>query len=288
MEFISNKGKNNRLVNLQKIDSFRLGGEKEGQPHCILMKNGTGWNNNLVWAFDSTNITIHSKMELGSFNTENVRGFVIQNLNRNDASLINYGKLVMTGNAHTKPVKDMTESDLTKAGKGMTGFLANNKATLTNHGDFLFYGGAYKGYAEYYGDDPDDSNKVKLFKTPVEKNSYGINAKYGGKIISDGVAYIRVKDKKSVGLFSSQAKDNINPEITISNAKVIAEEGAINAVANKSGIINFKDNNVLFTKKNALTFLTGYENGVADGKFNIQGDLKAEIEKAIIVKEKIK
>ena len=59
----------------------------------------------------------------------------------------------------------------------------------------------------------------------------------------------------------------------------IAEDGAINAVANTSGIINFKDNNVLFTKKNALTFLTGYQNGVADGKFNIQGDLKAEIEK---------
>ena len=32
-------------------------------------------------------------------------------------------------------------------------------------------------------------------------------------------------------------------------------------------------------KKNALTFLTGYANGVADGKFNIQGNLKAEIEK---------
>ena len=279
IDIVSNKGKNNRILNLQRIDAFQLGGEENGKPHRLLMKDGIGWNNNIVWAFDSTNIKVNRKMEIGSFNTEGVRGIVIQNLRRNDASLTNYGKLVMTGDKYTKAIKDMKPEDLTKAGKGMVGFLANNKGTLTNHGDFLFYGGVHKGNAEYYGDDPNDSTKVKLFSTPFEKNSYGMNAKYGGKIISDGVAYIRVRDKKSIGLFSSQTKDNINPEITISNAKVIAEDGAINAAANKSGIINFKDNNVLFTKKNALTFLTGYENGIADGKFNIQGDLRAEIEK---------
>lgn len=40
-----------------------------------------------------------------------------------------------------------------------------------------------------------------------------MNAKYGGKIVSTGVAYIHVKDKKSVGLFASESKDNISPEL---------------------------------------------------------------------------
>ena len=101
----------------------------------------------------------------------------------------------MTGNTSTKSVKDMKPEDLTEAGKGMRGFLANNRGTLRNHGKFLFYGGAYKGYAEWYGDDPNDPTKVKFFRQYIERNSYGMNAKYGGKIISDGVAYIRVKDK---------------------------------------------------------------------------------------------
>ena len=278
IDIVSENSKNNSLIKLERVSNFNLGGEK-GQYHSLLMKNEKGWKSYFITAHDSTNVKIHEKMEMGIFNSDNVTGITIQNSNRSDSNLINRGKLVMTGNTGIKSVKDMELGDLTEAGKGMVGFLANNKATLTNHGDFLFYGRAYKGYAEYYGDDPNDSTKVKFFKQYFEKNSYGMNAKYGGKIISDGVAYIHVKDKKSVGLFASEAKDNINPEITISNAKVIAEDGAINVVANKSGIINFKDNNVLFTKKNALTFLTGYANGVADGKFNIQGDLKAEIEK---------
>lgn len=75
----------------------------------------------------------------------------------------------MTGNTSIKSVKDMKPEDLTEAGKGMRGFLANNKATLTNHGDFLFYGGGYKGYAEYYGDDPNDSTKVKFFSKYLEE-----------------------------------------------------------------------------------------------------------------------
>ncbi|BBM45880.1 autotransporter-associated N-terminal domain-containing protein [Leptotrichia trevisanii] len=277
VDIISENAKNNTLIRLERVDNFNLGGN--GQYHNLLMKNEKGWKSRLITAHDSTNVKIHEKMEMGVFNSDNVIGITIQNSKRADSNLTNRGKLVMTGNISTKSINDMKPEDLTEAGKGMRGFLSNNKATLTNHGDFLFYGGHYKGYAEYYGDDPNDSTKVKFFSKYLEKGSYGMNAKYGGKIISDGVTYIRVKDKKSVGLFSSQAKDNISPEITISNAKVIAEDGAINAVANKSGIINFGDNNVLFTKKNALTFLTGYENGVADGKFNIQGNLRAEIEK---------
>ena len=202
VDIVSENAKNNSLVRLERVSNFNLGGE--GQYHSLLMKNEKGWRSQLITAHDSKDIKIHEKMEMGVFNSDNVTGITIQNSRRTDSNLTNRGKLVMTGNAHTKSVKNMTESDLTKVGKGMTGFLANNKATLTNHGDFLFYGGNYKGYAEYYGDDPDDSTKVKLFRTPFEKNSYGMNAKYGGKIISDGVTYIRVKDKKSVGLFSSK------------------------------------------------------------------------------------
>ncbi|MGP1430350.1 MAG: autotransporter-associated N-terminal domain-containing protein, partial [Fusobacterium sp.] len=277
VDIVSENAKNNTLVRLERVDNFNLGGE--GQYHNLLMKNEKGWKSRLITAHDSTNVKIHEKMEMGIFNSDNVIGITIQNSKRTDSNLTNRGKLVMTGNTSTKSVKDMEAEDLTEAGKGMRGFLANNRGTLRNHGKFLFYGGAYKGYAEWYGDDPNDPNKVKFFRQYIERNSYGMNAKYGGKIISDGVAYIRVKDKKSVGLFATESKNGISPEITISNAKVIAEDGAINAVANKSGIINFKDNNVLYTKKNSLTFLTGYANGVADGKFNIQGDLRAEIEK---------
>ena len=277
VDIVSENAKNNTLVRLERVDNFNLGGE--GQYHNLLMKNEKGWKSRFITAHDSTNVKIHEKMEMGIFNSENVIGITIQNSKRTDSNLTNRGKLVMTGNTSTKSVKDMKPEDLTEAGKGMRGFLANNRGTLRNHGKFLFYGGAYKGYAEWYGDDPNDPTKVKFFRQYIERNSYGMNAKYGGKIISDGVAYIRVKDKKSVGLFATEPKNGISPEITISNAKVIAENGAINAVANKSGIINFKDNNVLYTKKNSLTFLTGYANGVADGKFNIQGDLRAEIEK---------
>ena len=119
--------------------------------------------------------------------------------------------------------------------------------------------------------------------TESNKGSAGMYANQGGVIESEETTKIKVSKPKSVGLFAENRGDNANylntSKIEISKAEITATDGAFNIFANKGGEVRLKNDVVLNTGKDSLTFYTAYTPSTPGGEIIFDRDVTANIKK---------
>ena len=148
---------------------------------------------------------------------------------------------------------------MTVSGDRVRALFATKNGKIENHAEIVFDGNT----------------------TESTKGSTGMYANQGGIIKSDETTKIKVSKPKSVGLFAENRGDNASylntSKIEISKAEITATDGAFNIFANKGGEVKLKNDIILTTGKDSLTFYTAYTPFNPGGKIIFENDVTANI-----------
>ena len=148
---------------------------------------------------------------------------------------------------------------MTVSGDRVRALFATKNGKIENHAEIVFDGNT----------------------TESTKGSTGMYANQGGIIESDETTKIKVSKPKSVGLFAENRGDNASylntSKIEISKAEITATDGAFNIFANKGGEVKLKNDIILTTGKDSLTFYTAYTPFNPGGKIIFENDVTANI-----------
>ena len=234
-------GKQNNLVVVNGLKNKTVTFSKNGEHSNFEIIGGEG--NTAIQVAASQNVKNEGSIKLTDATSSTAiasRGLVKESGEVTPASMINEGKIEVTGNS-TKALHSYDD------GK------------IINIGEITFNG---------------STSADKVGALAIYSNSSGeIESTANANITVDGSksAGLFAKNK------STNPNLQRTSTIKISNANITAKNGAFNVFADKGGEITLNDNNVLNTENQSLTFYTNYSQAAPGGKIIVNKDVTVNV-----------